>query len=58
MDGEDTKIGSHAKKRHEAYVLGIMICYQKDWETPHLLFAEKSMGNKVWDKFVAITMGV
>ena len=28
---------------------GVMGCYQKDWETPHLLFAERSMGNKVWD---------
>jgi len=28
---------------------GVMGCYQKDWETPHLLFAEKSMGNRVWD---------
>ncbi len=28
---------------------GVFGCYQKDWETPHLLFAERCMGNKLWD---------
>ncbi len=28
---------------------GIMGCYQKDWETPHLLFSKNSKGNKVID---------
>lgn len=28
---------------------GVFGTYQKDWETPHLLFSEKCMGNKLWD---------
>jgi glutamate-1-semialdehyde 2,1-aminomutase len=28
---------------------GVFGCYQKDWETPHLFFAEKCMGAKLWD---------
>ena len=28
---------------------GVFGCYQKDWETPHLFFADKCMGAKLWD---------
>lgn len=28
---------------------GVFGCYQKDWETPHLFYSERSHGNKVWD---------
>ena len=28
---------------------GVFGSYQKDWETPHLFYAEKCMGAKLWD---------
>ncbi len=28
---------------------GVFATCQKDWETPHLLYAERSYGNKLWD---------
>jgi glutamate-1-semialdehyde 2,1-aminomutase len=28
---------------------GVFGCYQKDWETPHLFYAEKCYGGKLWD---------
>jgi len=34
-------------KKHMPF--GIIGSYQKDWETPHLLFSKNSMGNKVTD---------
>lgn len=34
-------------KKHMPW--GVFGTYQKDWETPHLLYAERSFGNKVWD---------
>ena len=34
-------------KKHMPF--GIIGTYQKDWETPHLLFSKNSMGNKVTD---------
>ena len=34
-------------KKHMPW--GVFGTYHKDWETPHLLYAEKSMGNRLWD---------
>jgi len=45
-----TKISKAMQERGKKHMpFGIIGTYQKDWETPHLLFSKNSMGNKVTD---------
>lgn len=47
---EKTAISKEMQQRGMKHMpWGVMGCYQKDWETPHLLFSENSMGNKLTD---------
>ncbi len=47
--GKTVKSGEMQQQGRKSMPWGVFSTGQKDWETPHLLYAERAHGNKLWD---------